>query len=235
MQKQANTTHNRLSAFSLLTVSLLPLNILVLMSPLLMITRCNVSSLSLSLSLSLWSRVTTLLLLCTSGHFYVWLCDCVWVCVCVCVCEKESSGRLGDLTSWRLSSKLHYFSGWRLFTLNISVPFWKGCKNPHSKLRLKGGPVSDRIHMWFDCWKCWCWSIFLMNKKALKASNQGSKTPENQHDKAADVQPWSRCSNTKAGHIPLGPDMTSALVYFVTASQPIILTDSESLSQTSSS
>lgn len=97
VQKQANSAHKGLCHFlfaftlsacsrsvSFLCLSL-SLNILVLMSPLLMITQCNISILSPSPCLPLSnththtcslirSQVTSLPLLCTSVHFAVSVC-----------------------------------------------------------------------------------------------------------------------------------------------------------------
>lgn len=124
VQKQASSAHKGLCHFlfaftlsacsrsvSFLCLSL-SLNILVLMSPLLMITQCNISILSPSPCLPLSNTHTRMLTRQESGYKSA---SAVYFCAfrCECVC---SAGGWGNLTSWRRSNKLHYFSGWIPFT-----------------------------------------------------------------------------------------------------------------------
>lgn len=98
-------------ALSLFSVSL-SLNILVLMSPLLMITQCNISILSPSPCLPLSNTHTHMLTHQESGYNSA---SAVYFCAFRCECVCSAGGR-GNLTSWRRSNKLHYFSGWIPFT-----------------------------------------------------------------------------------------------------------------------
>ncbi len=116
------------------------LNILVLMSPLLMITHCNVSILSLFLSLTHTCELTHQ----ASGYnsaaaavyLCAFLCVCACVCVCVCLCVCVFSRRMGDLTSRR---QLQFFSGWGRFTCTTT-----GTYNTHNQIEITWAmPVSS--------------------------------------------------------------------------------------------